>query len=86
MHFSTIAVSALMGLAAAASPNALARRENQATTKAIQFAVKQADCDLFGCAAVVGAAACIIAAIPLGAAGVGPALACVSGGAASVRS
>lgn len=84
MHFSTIAVSALMGVAVA-SPNALARRENQATTKAIQFAVKQADCDLFGCAAVVGAAACIIAAIPLGAAGVGPALACVSGGAASVR-
>lgn len=83
MRFSTITVSALMGLAAA-SPNALARRENEATTKAIQFAA-QADCDIFGCAAVIGAAACIAASIALGPAGVGPALACVSGGAASVR-
>jgi hypothetical protein len=85
MRFSTITVSALMGLAAA-SPNALAKRENQATTQAIQFAAQQADCNLLGCASVIAAGGCIAASIALGPAGVGPALACVSGGAASVRS
>ena len=83
MRFSTIIATALFGLAAA-SPPALARRENQAVTKAIQFAAQADGCDIFGCAAVIGSAACIAASIPLGAAGVPSALACVASGAASV--
>lgn len=83
MRFSTITMSALLSLAAA-SPNALARRENQATTQAIQFAALQADCDIFKCASVVASAACIAASIALGPAGVASALGCTAGGAASV--
>jgi hypothetical protein len=83
MRFSTITAAALVGLAAA-SPSSLAKRENQAMTKAIQFAALADDCDLFSCAAVVGAAGCIAVNIPLGPAGVPGALACLSGGAASV--
>ncbi|KNG49592.1 hypothetical protein DDE82_004117 [Stemphylium lycopersici] len=76
-------MSALLSLAAA-SPNALARRENQATTQAIQFAALQADCDIFKCASVVASAACIAASIALGPAGVASALGCTAGGAASI--
>jgi hypothetical protein len=85
MRFSTFTIAAFAGLAAA-SPCALARRKNQAVTEAIQFAALADGCDLFGCAAVIGSAACIVANIPLGPAGVPGALAYLAGGAASVSS
>jgi hypothetical protein len=83
MRFSTITTTALFGLVAAI-PSPLAKRENQAVTEAIQFAALADGCDIFGCAAVIGSAACIGASIAAGPAGVAGALACVASGAASV--
>jgi len=83
MRFSTITIAALAGLAAAA-PNEIAKRESQQMTSAIQFAAQQADCSIFDCAAVIGAAFCIAAGVATGPAGVAAVVACVSGGAPSV--
>lgn len=85
MRFSSVLISTLVALATAA-PNSLARRDDQAVTEAIQFAVLADDCDVFQCAVVVASAACIAGAISLGPAGVPELVGCVSGGAGSVRS
>jgi hypothetical protein len=83
MRFSTITISALAGLAAAA-PNAMAKRESQQMTNVIQFAAQQAECSVFDCAAVIGAGICVAAAIGVPG-GVAAAIACVAGGAPSVH-
>ncbi|KAI4711711.1 hypothetical protein J4E89_003153 [Alternaria sp. Ai002NY15] len=83
MRFSTITIAALAGLAAAA-PNEIAKRESQQMTSAIQFAAQQADCSIFDCAAVIGAAFCIAGGIATGPVGVAAVVACVSGGAPSL--
>ena len=83
MHFSSVLISTLAALATA-SPNSLARREDQAVTEAIQFAVQADGCDLFQCANVIASAACIGASIGLGAAGIPGLLACVAGGSGAV--
>ncbi|KAF1846381.1 uncharacterized protein K460DRAFT_356066 [Cucurbitaria berberidis CBS 394.84] len=83
MRFSSVLVSALAAVATA-SPNSLARREEQAVTEAIIFAVQASDCDLFKCAAVVASAACIGASIALGPAGIPSLLGCTAGGASAL--
>jgi hypothetical protein len=83
MRFSTITISALAGLAVAA-PNEIAKRESQQMTNVIAFAAQQADCSIFDCAAVVAAGVCIAGAIAVPGA-VPAVIACVGGGAASVR-
>jgi hypothetical protein len=83
MRFSTIAISALAGLAAAA-PNGIAKRESQQMTNVIEFAAQQADCSIFDCAAVIGAGICIAAGLATVPVGVAAVVACVSGGAPSV--
>lgn len=83
MQLSSILTSALAALTTA-SPNSLARRENQEVTEAIIFAVQADDCDLLKCAAVIASAACIGASIALGPAGIPSALGCTAGGASAV--
>ena len=85
MRFSSVLISTLAAVATA-SPNALARREDEAVTEAIKFAVQADDCEIFQCAGVIASAACIGLAIAAG----GPAapagvVACVAGGVGSVR-
>lgn len=84
MRFSTITVSALAASLAAASPNSIAKRESQEMTNVIAFAAQQAECSVFDCAAVVAAGLCIAGAIAVPGA-VPAVLACVGGGAPSVR-
>ena len=84
MRFSTITVSVLAAGLAVASPNSIAKRESQEMTNVIAFAAQQADCSLFDCAAVVAAGACIAGALAVPGA-VPAVLACVGGGAPSVR-
>lgn len=84
MRFSTITVSVLAAGLAVASPNSIAKRESQEMTDVIAFAAQQADCSLFDCAAVVAAGACIAGALAVPGA-VPAVLACVGGGAPSVR-
>ncbi|CAI9635801.1 hypothetical protein GT037_000872 [Alternaria burnsii] len=83
MRFSTMTVSVLAAGLAVASPNSIAKRENQEMTNVIAFAAQQADCSLFDCAAVVAAGACIAGAIAVPGA-VPAVLACVGGGAPSI--
>lgn len=53
-------------------------------TNVIQFAAQQAECSVFDCAAVIGAGICVATAIGVPG-GVAAAIACVAGGAPSVR-
>jgi hypothetical protein len=83
MHFPAFLLTALATLAVA-SPNSLARRDNEEVAAAIRFAAVQADCNIVQCAGVIASAACIALSIPLGPAGVPGALGCVAGGASAV--
>ncbi|PSN69179.1 hypothetical protein BS50DRAFT_586524 [Corynespora cassiicola Philippines] len=82
MHFSTSIITLIAStVVASPAPKATAQRDLQA--EAIAFAA-QADCDLFQCANVVASAACIIASINAGPAGIPSLLACVASGSSGV--
>lgn len=83
MRFSTILITSLAALGSAA-PNAIARRDNEQITAAIEFAALADGCSILKCAGVIANVACIAAAIvttPETAGGsVAAALACVKEG------
>ena len=62
----------------------LSPRDLSAIENAIGFGTQNPDCDLLKCAAVVASAACVVASIPLGPAGIPGVLGCVAGGAGAV--
>ncbi|KAL9115834.1 MAG: hypothetical protein Q9227_000202 [Pyrenula ochraceoflavens] len=62
----------------------LTTRDLSDIENAIGFGTQNPDCDLLKCAGVVASAACIVASIPLGPAGIPGVLGCAAGGAGSI--
>ncbi|KAF4313404.1 hypothetical protein GTA08_BOTSDO00011 [Botryosphaeria dothidea] len=57
-------IASVLAITAAAAPKGLVKKQDNitmvnATPEQLAFAVQQADCDVWGCLGVVGAAACI---------------------------
>ncbi|OJD30406.1 uncharacterized protein BKCO1_610009 [Diplodia corticola] len=63
MHLTGI-IASVLAVTAAAAPNGLVKKSANttmvnATHEQLAFAIQQAECDVWGCLGVVGAAACI---------------------------